>query len=124
MKRTAWKNKIKRDMTVVGTYKDSFVPVIDALADILERRDMAMEEWKEGGCEMTIVRTSDRGATNPVKNPLVTIMQECEKDALTYWSALGLTPGGLKKTFVAEKESAEKSVKGLGEILRSIANEK
>lgn len=123
MKRGAWKKKIVHDMTEVGTYKDSFVSAIDTLADILERRDMAMKQWKDEGCEVTVIKISDRGARNVAKNPLVSIIQECEKDALTYWTQLGLTPGGLKKTFVADRETAEKSVKGLGEILRSIANE-
>lgn len=123
MKRAAWKKKIVHDMNEVGTYKDSFLSAIDTLADILERRDIAMAQWKSEGSEVLTEKISDRGARNMVKNPLLTLIQECERDALTYWGQMGLTPGGLKKTFVTEEKTAEKSVKGLGEILRSLSNE-
>lgn len=122
MSRASWKKKILNGMIANGTYKESFLPVIETLADILDRRDMAMKEWKDGGCQITVVRTTDRGQKNASKNPVLTVIQECERDALTYWSNLGLTPSGLKKTFVTEKENAEKTVQGLGDILRSIAN--
>lgn len=123
MSRASWKKKIVKGTTEIGTYKDSFLPVIETLADILDRREMALKQWRDEGSELMVVKISDRGARNSVKNPLLTVIQECEKDALAYWSQLGLTPGGLKKTFTAEKETTEKSVKGLGEILRSLSNE-
>lgn len=123
MSRAAWKKKIVQGTIDNGTYKESFLPVIETLADILHRREMAMKQWRDEGCELMVVKISDRGAKNSVKNPLLSVIQECERDALAYWTQLGLTPSGLKKTFVAEKDSAEKSAKGLGDILRAIANE-
>lgn len=108
-------------MDTVGTYKDSFLPAIETLADILERRDTAIAQWKDEGSLLMIQKYSDRGAVNTAKNPLLTLIQECEKDALTYWSQLGLTPSGLKKTFADDKEKREGQ--GLGEILKSLTND-
>lgn len=109
MKKSAWKRKIVSAMKDTGTYRDAYLPVANTLADILERRDMALEQWTEQGCLLTVQKTSDRGAVNSAKNPLLTILQECEKDALTYWSQLGLTPSGLRKSFAEDKEKASGS---------------
>lgn len=121
MKKAHWKKKIVQNMDTVGTYKDSFLPAIETLADILERRDTAIAQWKDEGSLLMIQKYSDRGAVNTAKNPLLTLIQECEKDALTYWSQLGLTPSGLKKTFADDKEKREGQ--GLGEILKSLTND-
>lgn len=121
MKKAQWKKKITQNMETVGTFKESFVPAIETLADILERRDMAISQWKDEGCQLMIKKVSDRGAVNTAKNPMLTVIQECERDALTYWSQLGLTPSGLKKTFADDREKREGQ--GLGDILRSLANE-
>ena len=122
MKKTNWKLNIRKDMDAVGTYKESFQTVIDTLADILERRDRAIAQWKEEGCKLMVEKTSDRGAVNVAKNPLLALIQECERDALTYWSQLGLTPSGLKKTF-NETNVNVKGGNGLGDILKAIAEE-
>jgi len=121
VKKAQWKKKIVHNMDTVGTYKDSFLPAIETLADILERRDTAIAQWKDEGSLLMIQKYSDRGAVNTAKNPLLTLIQECEKDALTYWSQLGLTPSGLKKTFADDKEKREGQ--GLGEILKSLTND-
>lgn len=121
MKKVQWKKKIVQNMETVGTYKESFLPAIETLADILERRDSAIQQWKDEGSHLMINKTSDRGAINVAKNPLLGLIQECEKDALTYWSQLGLTPSGLKKTFADDKEKREGQ--GLGDILKSLSNE-
>ena len=69
-----------------------------------------------------VEKTSDRGAVNVAKNPLLALIQECERDALTYWSQLGLTPSGLKKT-LNETSVNVKGGNGLGDILKAIAEE-
>lgn len=121
VKKVQWKKKIVQNMETVGTYKESFLPAIETLADILERRDTAIQQWRDEGSLLMINKTSDRGAVNVAKNPLLGLIQECEKDALTYWSQLGLTPSGLKKTFADDKEKREGQ--GLGDILKSLSNE-
>lgn len=119
MKKVQWKKKIVQNMETVGTFKESFLPAVETLADILERRDLAIQQWRDEGCLMMIDKKLDRGAVNKAKNPLLTLIQECEKDALSYWSQLGLTPSGLKKTFAEDRPKEG----NLGDILRSLTNE-
>ena len=119
MKKSAWKKKIIQCMTDAGTQGDFYTAAIDTLADILERRDMAMAQWKEGGCLFLITKKSDRGAENQAKNPLLGIIQECERDALSYWSSLGLTPSSLKKVF--KEEEKEEKGRRLMDALKSMS---
>lgn len=120
MKKGAWKKNIIANMKAIGTYQDAYLGAVDTLADILARRDMALKQWTEEGCQLTVVKTLDRGNQNLAKNPLLAILQECEKDALTYWSQLGLTPSGLKKSFSEEKEKARTSM--LANALKELTN--
>ena len=78
-----WRTRIVKCCEAAGTYKDYFGPVIDTLADILEQRDTEY--------------TNKSGATNVMLNPLVKMMNELNRDALTYWKELGLTAASLKK---------------------------
>lgn len=119
MTKEEWAELIVNDMKTSGTYKDSYMPVANTLADILERRDLTMAEWRKGKCKLLVQKKSDRGAVNKVKNPLLQILQECEKDALTYWSQLGLTPSGLKKAFADDKENVKGST--LADALKNLS---
>ena len=96
-KKKSWKSKIKRACKDAGTYKPYFDHVIDSLAGILERRDEALDLYKDGEEPLTIEVTNKSGFTNKVKNPLVSIWEDLDKTALSYWRDLGLTPAGLKK---------------------------
>ena len=118
MKATAWKRKIIEQCNAVDTYKDAFLPTIDALAKLLEQRDNAYQEFLEEGAVAIVEKTSDRGAVNSVVNPLLKLWQELNRDALAYWRDLGLTPAGLKRI----NESAVKKPKAsaLAEALKSI----
>lgn len=118
MKKGAWKKKIIQSMTDAGTQGDFYDATVDTLADILERRDEAMKQWKAEGSLFLITRMSDRGAVNKAKNPLLGIVQECERDALSYWSSLGLTPSSLKKVFKEDKE--EEKSKRLADVLKAM----
>ena len=97
MKKKAWKTKIKKACQAAGTYKPYFDNVIDTLAGIMENRDKAKEEFDESGEGMIIEQTNKSGYTNTVKNPLFSVWEDMNKLALTYMTALGLTPAGLKK---------------------------
>ena len=105
MKKAAWKRKIVQSMKDAGTYAEYHEDVINVLADVLERRDAVVEQFKEEGSQYVIEKTSDRGAKNTGKNPLLTIIQECERDALSYWQSLGMTPMSLKKIVKNEEEA-------------------
>lgn len=118
MKKGAWRNKIKKQTIAVGTYKESFDPVIETLATILAERDETYREYLEKGAHPVVEHTNKNGSTNMVKNPLLATWTELNTTALSFWRDLGLTPAGLKKI----DESAVKSRKtsALGEALKKI----
>lgn len=97
MKATDWKKRIKKACTDAGTYKPFFDSVIETLASILERRDMAEEQFVQTGGRVVVSHTTKTGATNIVQNPALRVVNDLNRDALTYWRDLGLTPAGYKK---------------------------
>ena len=92
-----WRTRIVKCCEAAGTYKDYFSPVIDTLADILEQRDIVQQQFIEEGSRMLIEYTNKAGATNVMLNPLVKMVNDLNRDALTYWKELGLTAASLKK---------------------------
>jgi len=97
MKRDEWKTIVVDNAIGIGVYREEFEPVIDSLSIILEQRDKTMEDYIRTGEHPVISHTNKGGATNIVKNPLLCLWSELNKDALAYWRDLGLTPSGLKK---------------------------
>jgi hypothetical protein len=96
MTRQKWKNRIIKAMTDVGTYQESFDDVIDTLSGILERRDILEKQFKESGQEIIVEHINKAGATNLEQNPTIRLLNDMNRDALTFWRDLGLTPKGLK----------------------------
>lgn len=92
-----WKNIIKESCEAAGTYKPFFDSVINTLADILKKKDEAEELFKKSGGKMVVKHTNKGGATNLEKNPCVALINELNRDALSYWKELGLTPASLKR---------------------------
>lgn len=97
MKKADWRREIIKKCEAVGTFRNEFLPAINTLADILEERDRVRKQYIKEGSQPLIEKTSDRGAVNKVKNPLLSTWQDLNRDALSYWRDLGLTPAGLKK---------------------------
>ena len=119
MKSSTWKSRIIASTRAVGTYKDAFLPAINALADILERRDEAYKEFIESGGETVVEKSSDRGAVNMGMNPRLRVWMDLSAQALNYWRDLGLTPSGLKK--IDEQMMKPKKVSALAEALKDLA---
>ena len=128
MKKRAWKTRIKKACIEAGTYKPYFDFVIDTLAGVLEKRDEAQQQYDEGDHQLVIETTNKGGFTNQVKNPLITLWDDLNKSALSYWRDLGLTPAGLKKlneeSFANKKEKAANTLLGLLAEKRKIENER
>jgi len=103
-----------------GTYKPVFDSVIDTLAGILERRDAAQEMFNESGGAVLVNQTNKAGHTNIVQNPALRMVNDLERDALTYWRDLGLTPAGLKK--INEEAFKTKPESALAAALRELEN--
>lgn len=118
MTKKRWKVKIKKAATAAGTYKPVFDSVIDTLAGILERRDAAQQMFEESGGAVLVKHTNKGGATNIVQNPALRLVNDLDRDALSYWRDLGLTPAGLKR--IDEDAMKPKKVSPLAEALKSM----
>lgn len=119
MDKTEWKEQIKLQTQAAGTYRAEFTPTIDALAEILEQRDRAYEQFVDEGSQVVVVHTLDRGAENTKKNPLLQVWMDLNAQALAYWRDLGLTPSGLKK--INEKLMDKPKKSALAEAMKALA---
>lgn len=116
MKKADWRREIIKKCESIGTFRTEFLPVINSLADILEERDRVRSLYRAEGANPRVEKTSDRGAVNYAKNPLLSTWEDLEKDALAYWRDLGLTPAGLK---ALDKEAMKPKKKNtLAELLK------
>lgn len=119
MTASKWKSKIKKHTVKLGTYQDCFDPVIATLADILEQRDKAKEQFEQTGAMCVIKYTNKAGATNPTKNPYLLVWDDLNATALAYWKELGLTPSAFRK-MSGSSAPAEEKKGGLAEALKAI----
>ena len=111
-----WQTRIRKSCEAAGTYKEYFEPIIDTLAGILEKRDAAQQDFVKGGARIIIEYTNKAGITNLVQNPLIRLINDLNRDALTYWKELGLTAASLKKI----NEAAIKGSSGLSELDKAL----
>ena len=127
MKKRAWKTKLKKACKDAGTYKPYFDHVIDTLAEILEKRDEAMDAYNMDEDEKIVTVVKQKTGMVKVKNPLVAIWEDLNKLALNYWRDLGLTPAGLKKlneeAFLQAAEEKENPLMGFITKKESKTNE-
>jgi len=118
MTKNRWKKKIIENCEAAGTYRPYFDPVIDTLADILCRRDEAVVLYKKSGGTPIVKHTNKGGSTNLEQNPTLRLINDYNRDALSYWRDLGLTPAGLKK--IDEKAMKTKEKSALAEALKAL----
>ena len=97
MTKNRWKKKITAACEEAGTYRPYFMDAIETLADILHKRDQAQKLYKDSGEQPVIAHTNKSGATNLEQHPALRLINDLNRDALTYWRDLGLTPAGLKR---------------------------
>lgn len=118
MKKATWKNRITEACRAAGTYRDFFLPVIDTLAGILEKRDKAQDMFTKSGGNILVKHTNKGGATNIEQNPALRLINDLNRDALAYWRDLGLTPAGLKK--IDEEAMKPKKQNSLEKVLMDL----
>lgn len=119
MTKSAWKNRIKKACRSAGTYQDCFEDVVDTLAWILSQRDELIKQFEDSGGEAVVEHINTKNQVNLEQNPCIRLINDFNRDALTYWRDLGLTPKGLK---VINEESMKpvktdalaEALKGLG----------
>lgn len=105
----SWRKNIISNMKKAGTYAGTYDAAVATLADLLEQRDAVYQQYVDEGCEALVEKVSDRGARNYTKNPLLATWMDLNRDALSYWRDLGLTPAGLKKLNEAALQKPEKT---------------
>ena len=113
-----WKTDIVKCMKVTGTYNDCFRIAIDTLSQILEKRDKVEEEFQASGQGMTVEHTNKAGALNIEQNPLIRMINDLNRDALTYMRECGITPKGLK--MINDKALDAKKIDPFEELIRKI----
>ena len=118
MKKAGWKKKIKAACEMAGTYQDCFSNIIESLAEILEKRDEAGEQYRQTKCRPVITHTNKAGATNLVKNPTLILWKDMNDSALSYWRELGLTPSSYRK--MAGEIPQKEKPSGLAAALMSL----
>ena len=118
MKKATWKNRIIESCRAAGTYREFFLPVIDTLAGILEKRDEAQDMFTKSGGNILVKHTNKGGATNIEQNPALRLINDLNRDALAYWRDLGLTPAGLKK--IDEEAMKPKKQNSLEKVLMDL----
>ena len=118
MDKSAWVERITASAVSAGTYRPFFDDVIDTLADILERRDIAREQFADSGGNILVNHTNKAGATNIEQNPALRMVNDLNRDALAYWRDLGLTPAGLKR--IDEQSMKQRKKSALGEALKGL----
>lgn len=109
MNKEEWKESIIKACMDAGTYEPFFDATIDTLAQIMESRDKAHEQFVTSGSAPTIIHVNKAKEKNVVKNPILVMELDLNSQALAYWRDLGLTPAGLKKLnadAVKEKNSS------------------
>jgi hypothetical protein len=116
MTRANWIKRIKSSCEQAGTYQPYFDDVINTLASILERRDAADKAMNHQ--PLTIEHTNKGGNTNIERHPLTRMIDELNRDALSYWRDLGLTPKGLKA--INEDAMKKEPVDKLGDALKGL----
>lgn len=81
-------------------------------------RDKAQKQFDDSGGQAVVEHTNKGGATNITKNPALTIIMDCNAQALQYWRDLGLTPSGLKK--INEQAMQKQKRSALAEALKAV----
>lgn len=107
MTKNRWKKKITEACQAAGVYEPFFDSIIETLADILHKRDEAQALYKKSGGRVIIKHTNKGGATNLVQNPALRLINDLNRDALTYWRDLCLTPAAFKRLNEPAKTTAK-----------------
>ena len=69
---------------------------------------MAQQIFKKSGGNILVLHTNKAGVTNYEQNPALRMINDLNRDALSYWRDLGLTPAGLKRINEAAMAEPEK----------------
>jgi len=98
MTKKKYREMIIRQMQELGIYQEQYSLLIDTLADICEKRDANMRQWrKEGKMQMVVSFTNKANQTNNMKSPYFLNDLQYNEQILKYCRELGISPLGIKK---------------------------
>ena len=121
MTKKTWKARIKKACIAAGTYQEYFDIEIDLLARVLENRDKAQEAYELNGSEPVVNQPFSSGkGEKVVKNPILVVIDNLNKDAKEYMKDLGLTPKDLNKIDNKALKGGKKGGSSLGEVLKNL----
>lgn len=86
--------KTIENMKTLGIYKPEFDATIFIYAGLIDQYTNLEREFKKS--KFTVVEKTGY-SDNTKKSPMVATLENLRKDILSYSTALGLTPAGLKK---------------------------
>ena len=113
-----WIGVILGEMQKLGIEPEKFGPFIEDSADIFYLRDMARDQLKKSGYELTMNHTNKFGATNLSKSPQYLAWKELDDKAMERWRELGLTPSSYKK--LSGDGPKKEAAGGLAAALKSL----
>ncbi len=92
-------NKLRKQMTALGTYRPEYQKTIEIAADLLAQFEVLSERFVAE--DMPFQVATDSGVK---KAPIVTTLEALRRDIMTYLSALGLTPAAASRMEVQKPE--------------------
>lgn len=93
----AYKEEIIRQLEALNIYKSEFSLIINVYAETLAERDRIYKQYVDEGAQPVIEKTSDRGAKNFAKNPLLQAWTDLSELCRKLSNELGLSPAALKR---------------------------
>lgn len=117
MNKSEYEEQIVKACKDAGTYRYYFDNVISCLAETLELRDKALQQFEKSGSKIMVKKMTGQGMTS-VKNPCLITIDDLTKTALSYWRELGLTPVSLRR--ISEDAMKPKKKSMLFEALRDL----
>lgn len=109
MDKSQWKDVIINALTDIEMNLPQFSMIVDTLAETLEQRDKAYQEFLDSGAQIGVVKTSDRGAKNIARNPILSVWMDLNAAALQLWRECCLTPAAFKKVSLSAMHAADRN---------------
>lgn len=114
-----WIDTITTNCKAAGTYRPEFDSLIAALADLYERKTIVEQQYKDEGSQILVEYTNKNGSTNLIKNPLLQMIIDLDRDILAFSRELGLTP---RSNVRLRGRQNNKEHASLTDVLNSIEN--
>ena len=89
--------KIREACKGVGSYREEFEELIGRLASLYVRANLARDRWRAEGSEFYVTQVNKGGNEYYIKHPLLTEIDNTEKNILMLEKELGLTPAAIKR---------------------------